>query len=203
MALLLLSVGIAGASDVRVVQAVRDGDAAAVRSLLERKADVNAPEVDGTTALHWAVRADDAETVARLIRAGAKANAANRYGVTPLSIAVGIGNPVDRRGAGEGRRRRALHRTGRRDRADDRVTHGTRGSGPRAAGPRRGRQREGALVRADRPDVGRRRKSSGGGSGADRRRRGAERTCRPARAAEARYRRLSGPTRMAWRSRRC
>ena len=93
-ALLLLSVGIAGASDVRVVQAVRDGDSAAVRSLLERKADVNAPEVDGTTALHWAVRADDAETVARLIRAGAKANAANRYGVTPLSIAVGIGNPV-------------------------------------------------------------------------------------------------------------
>jgi hypothetical protein len=40
--LLLLSVGIAGASDVRLVQAVRDGDAAAVRSLLERKADVNA-----------------------------------------------------------------------------------------------------------------------------------------------------------------
>ena len=93
-ALLLLSVGIAGASDVRVVQAVRDGDSAAVRALLERKADVNAPEVDGTTALHWAVRADDAETVARLIRAGAKVNAANRYGVTPLSIAVGIGNPV-------------------------------------------------------------------------------------------------------------
>ena len=51
-------------------EAVRDGDAAAVRALLERKADVNAPEVDGTTALHWAVRADDAETVALLIRAG-------------------------------------------------------------------------------------------------------------------------------------
>ena len=92
--LLLLTVGIDGASDVRVVQAVRGGDSAAVRALLERKADVNAPEVDGTTALHWAVRADDAETVARLIRAGAKANATNRYGVTPLSIAVSIGNPV-------------------------------------------------------------------------------------------------------------
>ena len=64
-----------------------------VRSLLERKADVNAPEVDGTTALHWAVRADDAETVARLIRAGAKANAANRYGVTPLVVAAASATP--------------------------------------------------------------------------------------------------------------
>ncbi|HEV8396757.1 MAG TPA: ankyrin repeat domain-containing protein [Vicinamibacterales bacterium] len=43
---------------------------------------------DGTTALHWAVRAGDAAAVKRLLRAGAKVNAANRYGVTPLALAA-------------------------------------------------------------------------------------------------------------------
>jgi ankyrin repeat protein len=32
---------------------------------------VNSPEPDGTTALHWAVRADDLDTADRLIKAGA------------------------------------------------------------------------------------------------------------------------------------
>ena len=49
--------------------------------------DVNAALPDGTTALHWAVRADDADTTDLLIRAGAKVAAADRYGVTPLSLA--------------------------------------------------------------------------------------------------------------------
>jgi len=93
-AVMLLSVGAAGASDTRVVQAVRNHDRAALRVLMQGKADVNAPDVDGTTALHWAVRADDPDMVAQLIRAGAKASAANRYGVTPLSLAAGIGNPA-------------------------------------------------------------------------------------------------------------
>ena len=44
----------------------------AVRTLIQQRADVNAPEVDGTTALHWAARAGDAELVAALLRAGAK-----------------------------------------------------------------------------------------------------------------------------------
>jgi ankyrin repeat protein len=60
----------------------------AVRSLLQKKADVNAPQVDGTTALHWAVRADDLETADLLIRAGANVAAANRSGVTPLRLAA-------------------------------------------------------------------------------------------------------------------
>jgi ankyrin repeat protein len=54
--------------------------------------DVNAREVDGTTALHWAVRADNAEETRRLLRAGARPDATNRYGVTPLSLAAANGN---------------------------------------------------------------------------------------------------------------
>ena len=55
---------------------------------------MNAAEADGTTGLHWAVRADDLETVRLLLRAGADAKAANRYGVTPLSLAAINGNPA-------------------------------------------------------------------------------------------------------------
>ena len=46
------------------------------------------PQVDGTTALHWAVRADDVEMADLLIRAGARVTAANREGVTPLQLAA-------------------------------------------------------------------------------------------------------------------
>ena len=63
-----------------------------VRALLKRKADVNAPQLDGTTALHWAVRFDDLETADLLILAGANASAANREGVTPLQLAALNGN---------------------------------------------------------------------------------------------------------------
>ncbi len=50
-------------------------------------ADINAPEADGTTPLHWAVRADDVAKVEKLLAAGANPRAANRYGVTPLYLA--------------------------------------------------------------------------------------------------------------------
>jgi len=50
--------------------------------------DVNAPEADGTTALHWAVQRNDVELVTRLIRAGARVNAKNDYGSTPMSEAA-------------------------------------------------------------------------------------------------------------------
>jgi ankyrin repeat protein len=45
-------------------------------------------DADGTTALHWAVRANDLGTVQRLLRGGAAPNAANRNGVTPLLLAA-------------------------------------------------------------------------------------------------------------------
>src|SRR5262245_46036286 len=54
--------------------------------------DVNTVGPDGTTPLHWAVRADDLQKVENLIRAGAKVNAADRYGITPLNLASVNGN---------------------------------------------------------------------------------------------------------------
>ena len=59
---------------------------------LKTGGDVNAPQVDGTTALHWAAYHDDAETAALLVKAGANVNAVNRYGVPPLALACTNGN---------------------------------------------------------------------------------------------------------------
>jgi len=85
--LLLLSVvGLAaGRSDV--ADAVMNGDKAAVRKLIDQRADVNAAQNDGATALHWAVFRSDKEMVDLLLRAGANAKAANREGATPLWLA--------------------------------------------------------------------------------------------------------------------
>ncbi len=57
-----------------------------------RAADVNAPQVDGTTALHRAAQLGDFEQARRLIKAGANAKGENRYGVTPLSLACATGS---------------------------------------------------------------------------------------------------------------
>jgi len=85
----LLSVcGFASPSgDLRLLDAVKEQDKEAVRSLLQDQADVNATQADGTTALAWAAHRDDLDTAELLIRAGANVNAANDYGVTPLSLA--------------------------------------------------------------------------------------------------------------------
>jgi ankyrin repeat protein len=82
----------AGAASSPMADAAMKQNREAVRLLLRQKADVNAPQVDGTTALHWAVRLDDLDTADLLIRAGAKVGAANRDGVTPLQLAALNGN---------------------------------------------------------------------------------------------------------------
>jgi len=83
---------IAAGADVRLVDAIKKGDTAAVRTLLQQRADVNLPEPDGTTALHWAVQRQDQALVDQLIRAGANVKAVNRYGVTPLTLACVSGD---------------------------------------------------------------------------------------------------------------
>src|SRR3954454_14602078 len=80
-----LSVHAATKSDV--ADAAMKGDKAALRALVQQKADVNLPQVDGATALHWAVYRDDGDAADLLIKAGAKVDAANREGVTPLAMA--------------------------------------------------------------------------------------------------------------------
>jgi ankyrin repeat protein len=78
----------AATGDVRLIDAVKAGNAATVRTLSKQRALVIAAEADGTTALHWAARLNRVEFVQTLIRAGALVSARNRYAVTPLSLAA-------------------------------------------------------------------------------------------------------------------
>jgi ankyrin repeat protein len=75
-----------------LADAVQRQNKQAVQALLAKKADVNATQADGATALHWAAYASDAETTAQLIRAGANVNVRNNYGVSPLAVAAKNGN---------------------------------------------------------------------------------------------------------------
>ena len=84
IAALLLSVSSVSAS-TPLIDAVKRGDASAVRALIAQKAAVNAQEADGSTALHWAVQRDDVPMVELLLAAGADAKAATRYKITALS----------------------------------------------------------------------------------------------------------------------
>src|SRR5580658_7991082 len=79
-------------SKTDVADAAQRQDGAALRGLLKQHPSVNAPQTDGTTALHWAAHWNDAETVKLLLSAGADAKAVNRYGATPLSEAAALGN---------------------------------------------------------------------------------------------------------------
>lgn len=66
------------------------GDAALVKALLDKGADVNAVNLDGITPLIWGIH-DDA-IAALLIDRGADVNAASDSGVTPLQAAAGRAN---------------------------------------------------------------------------------------------------------------
>ena len=52
------------AADVPLIDAVTSGDHETIRALLDEGVDVNAPQGDGATALHWAVHLSDRDTVA-------------------------------------------------------------------------------------------------------------------------------------------
>ena len=140
-ALLSVTLGLNAATETSLLDAVKCGDAAAVRSLLRARTDANVADADGTTALHWAVQRDDLAAVEALLGGGADAKAANRYGVTALSLAATNGNaPMIERllAAGADRQHRA---PGRRDRADDGRADRQRRGGADAPGRRRGRAR--------------------------------------------------------------
>ena len=87
--LLLVLLPMAGLTAGRseVADALKAGDLAGARKLVEQHADVNAPQSDGATALDWAVYRSDKEMVDLLLGAGANARAANREGSTPLWLA--------------------------------------------------------------------------------------------------------------------
>jgi ankyrin repeat protein len=90
--LLSQAIMIASTGDVSVVEAARSRNIDEVRLMLKQRADVNAPQGDGSTALLWAAHWDDLETADLLIDAGANVNAANDLKITPLYVACGNSN---------------------------------------------------------------------------------------------------------------
>src|SRR5687768_2558684 len=82
----------AAEADRRLIEAVKKGNRDAVRTLAKQKAIVNAVDSDGTTALHWTVRANNLETSQLLIASGANVKTADRYGITPIILAAENGN---------------------------------------------------------------------------------------------------------------
>ena len=90
IALLFMALALAAwaPADTPISDAVRRGDADAVRTLLRDGADVNASAGDGMTALHWAADAGEVEIANILIDAGANVDAVTRLGdYTPLHLA--------------------------------------------------------------------------------------------------------------------
>lgn len=87
----LLCPFVSAAPNARLADAIEKKDFAAARALIG-DSDVNATQVDGMTALHWAARHNDLETARALIKARANPKAENRYGVTPLSLACTNGS---------------------------------------------------------------------------------------------------------------
>src|SRR5262249_51093138 len=85
-------VGLAISPDAQLVEAVKNPDTVLLRALLKQGADVNSPQNDGATPLHWAAYEDHLEAADLLIRAGASINAANDMGVTPLWVACTNGS---------------------------------------------------------------------------------------------------------------
>jgi len=94
--LVMLGCGLAASALAATSSALADAaekrDQARVRALLGSGSGVNAPQPDGTTALHWAAYHDDAETAALLLKAGADVNAVNRYGISSLAQACKNGS---------------------------------------------------------------------------------------------------------------
>jgi ankyrin len=84
---LLSQTGVFAAADARLINAIRAKDATAVRALLKQRVDVNAPQGDGSTALHWAAHVNDLTIADLLIKAGARGAVANENGFTPLHLA--------------------------------------------------------------------------------------------------------------------
>jgi ankyrin repeat protein len=97
-----------------IADAAMRGDGAGVRTLIAQGADVNAPQGDGMTALHWTALSGDLTTVSALLTAGAKTELVTRVGnYTPLHLASSRGHgPVVAKLLDSGSNAKALTATG-------------------------------------------------------------------------------------------
>src|SRR5262245_23116750 len=90
-ALWLAAAHVLAAEDKRLVEAVKNRDTAAIRTLVT-EVNVNTAESDGATPLHWAVHWGNLATTKLLLGAGADPNAQNDLGVSPLWLACTNGD---------------------------------------------------------------------------------------------------------------
>ena len=143
------------AAESPLIDAVKKQDAQAVRALLKQKANINAAEADGFTALHWAAQRNDLPLVELLLGAGASAKASTRYNITPLYLAAVNGNAAmmerllnagaDANGTAEEGQTMLMTA----------ALSGKADAVQAAADARREGRHEGAVQRSDRVDVGR------------------------------------------------
>jgi len=89
---LALAIFLLATGPLPLIDAAKNVDREAVRSLLKQGANVNATQADGTTALHWSSYRDDLESADLLIRSGANVNTRNDLGATPLWAACQNGS---------------------------------------------------------------------------------------------------------------
>ena len=66
--MVLISVMAIGMEEPRLADAAENRDSTLVTTLLEQGVEVNGRQVDGMTALHWAVHHDDAAMVELLVK---------------------------------------------------------------------------------------------------------------------------------------
>ena len=121
---LFSATSLARAGDAPLADAAEIMDRAGVSALVEEFADVNASQVDGMTALHWAARHDDLGIAKLLVRAGAGCE--RREPIWSDAAHIGLHKRKPRAGRVAPRcRSKPEHQASRgRDRFDDRRPNG-------------------------------------------------------------------------------
>ncbi len=71
-----------------LIQTAKNGEKSKSKILLEKRADVNEKDTDGTTALMAAVSYGRIDIVKALIKNGADVNVKDNSGFTPLAMAI-------------------------------------------------------------------------------------------------------------------
>ena len=79
-------------SSKALFEAVQNDDQQSVAALIRKKADVNAREKDGATALAWAAMRCNPDIAKLLLKSGANPNLTNEQGVGPLYLAITNGS---------------------------------------------------------------------------------------------------------------